>query len=136
MTTARSKRRRFQVWRNHAIPDGSCFLLTERGVEFARQLAVGGQPEPDRPFWDGKALRWGETIIKTPAAQAKSQRQVLAECQRCGWVNPIDLRPLVPDSVDRTHWAVNMARNLNHGLTRIRFHADGSKHAITWERLE
>jgi hypothetical protein len=46
------------------------------------------------------------------------------------------LRAIVPANVDRNHWALNTARNLNHGLERIRFHADGSKHSITWERLE
>ena len=134
ITTARSKRRRFRVWHNHALPEGSCFLLTELGIAAARHAGCGPRPAPNRPRWDGERLWWGDVEIKSPAKRARSQRLVLAECERCGWTNPINLRTIVPVGVDRNHWALNTARNLNHGLKRIRFHADGSKHAVTWER--
>jgi hypothetical protein len=136
VTTARSKRRQFRVWHNHALPDGSCFVLTGRGVAAARAAEFGTPPEPDRPRWDGERLWWGDEVINAPAKQAKSQRLVLAECERCEWRNPIHLRAIVPAGVDRNHWALNTGRHLNHGLKRIRFHADGSKHGIAWRRLE
>lgn len=91
---------------------------------------------PDRPRWDGERLWWGDEVIKVPAKHARSQRLALAECQRCGWKNPIDVRPIMPARVDRNHWAVNMVRHLNNRLLRIRFRADGTKHAISWKCLE
>ncbi|HEY1378637.1 MAG TPA: hypothetical protein VGF55_17690 [Gemmataceae bacterium] len=132
-TTARSKRRTFRTWHSLAIPAGSCFLLTGLGAELAGRRGNGVTARHVQPQWDGERLWWGDKVAKRPAQRAKRQRAILAQFEREGWPERIDVRGLVPDGVDRNHWPVNVVRHLNENLRHIRFHADGSKHGIMWE---
>jgi hypothetical protein len=105
--------------------------LTNNGKSAVRQPAA----TLIRPHWDGWRLWWGDEVVKEFGRAAPGQMAVLGEFERLGWPLQIDLRHLRPAGCARSHWARDTARNLNHGLRRLRFHADGTKHGLYWVGL-
>jgi hypothetical protein len=57
---------------------------------------------------------------------------VLDRFQSHRWPRVIDVSDLVPRGVNSKRWVGNTVKNLNRGLTGIRFHADGANHHISW----
>jgi hypothetical protein len=149
ITKPRSKRRHFETWDNLSIPEGSCFVLTEPGAAAAAALMPGGKQAdstPDacesgrptsraHPRWDGRRLWWETEIIKEFRRIAPDQGSVLEQFQRQGWKKRLDISqtPAGERGGPLAQWIRDTVRNLNRGLKRIKFHADGSKHGMVWE---
>ena len=148
VTKPRSRRRQFKPWDNRtgAIPDASCFVLTERGVPVARAAAGDGRPaarsQParrvQRPRWDGECrLYWGREVIKEFARTAPDQMHALAEFQRQRWKKTIDfsavLSVLGKTGIRAAKWIVDTTRDLNRELRRVKFHMDSKARLIRWE---
>jgi hypothetical protein len=149
ITKPRSKRRRFETWDNLSIPEGSCFVLTAHGVAAAAALRPDGglaesAPEGSgrgrargarRPRWDGRRLWWGKEVIKEFRRIAPDQGWVLERFQRQGWKKRLEISqtPAGERGGPLAQWVRDTVRNLNRGLKRIKFHADGSKHGLVWQ---
>jgi hypothetical protein len=138
----------------------TCFVLTETGIAFARQLIgeVKKRPKPaeDRerpvavgdllatirplPRWDRdrQELRLGEVVVKRFKVPAANQEQILAAFEEEGWPVHID-DPLSPhpdqDPKRRLHATIN-ALNRNQVNRVIRFRGDGRGEGICWETIE
>lgn len=93
-----------------------------------------GSPTPARPSWDRDALelKFGGEVVRrvSRANMAVNLIRLLDVFEEDGWPSRVDdPLPGSPDAV-RLHKAV---RSLNRGLTRIRFHADGTGEGVRWE---
>jgi hypothetical protein len=131
-----------------ALPDGACFLLTERGVSLARELGRADAPPrpappdlaPDtHPHWnqDLRELRVGKLLVKEFRRPAPNQELVLATFEEEDWPAHID-DPL-PGSYDldakqRLHDTIN---RLNHNQKNrlLVFRGDGSGKGLRWTLL-
>ena len=125
----------------------SCFILTERGMDFSGWVfesrsgeagSIGGSERV--PQWDGKLreLRVGKVVIKTFRQPAPVQECVLAVFQEDGWPHSID-DPLPPkDELDcrqRLHDAIRLLKQ-HHQISLIRFHGDGTGERVVWVFLD
>jgi hypothetical protein len=90
-----SRLRIFRHFTSLALPKGSCFVLTEKGLQgFGHPPAPGPLPAAargpgvsrkdqsvgDRPCWDGalRELRWGGRLVKRFRVPAMNQEAILA----------------------------------------------------------
>jgi hypothetical protein len=134
----------------------TCFVLSEAGTVFARQLLEtrGNRNEPKKhatahpvrqsvrppvPKWDKERqeLRLGDVIVKQFKVPAPNQELILASFEEEGWPPRID-DPLPPhpdqDAKRRLHdTIVTLNRHQRHPL--IRFLGDGSGQGVRWELL-
>jgi hypothetical protein len=138
----------------------SCFVLSEPGVEFARQ-GWGSTPQQSSvsagfaadiavesgngyhrskaviPTWDRdrQELRLGDEIIKCFKTPAPNQELILAAFEEEGWPVHID-DPLPPhpeqDPRRRLHDTIN-SLNRNQKKSLLRFMGDGSGQGVRWE---
>jgi hypothetical protein len=149
VTKPRSQRREFEAWDNHnrSIPDGSCFVLTQRGVSLAREVAASDDDpstvrrKPARrvkcPRWDGDCrLYWGKEVIKELDRTAPEQTRALDEFQRQEWKTAINFSAILESmgktGSDGADWIENTTHNLNLDLRRIKFHMDCKGRSIRW----
>ncbi len=131
----------------------TCFVLTEAGLAFARDVFARSLPtDPlggasserngngvdgtSRPIWDGqrRELRVGPYVVKQFRVPAINQKRVLAAFEEEGWPPRVD-DPLPPqpeqDPKRRLHDTINsLNRNQKHRL--LRFMGDGSGEGIRW----
>jgi hypothetical protein len=146
-----SSRRNFRTT-GPAFTVRSCFVLTERGIQAARQHgAVNDGPDGRRatsyrkgratrakPRWDSqlRQLWLGKDLVKWFRVPAGNQEAILAAFQEEGWPSQID-DPLPPrpgmDPKERLHAAI---RRLNGSQKRklIRFRGAGTGMGVCWER--
>ena len=85
-----------------------------------------------KPHWDGWFLWWRGEPVRQFRKRAPAQMAVLAEFERLGWPERIDVGRLLANGGSRYRWALYTAKNLNHGLIGIKFHADGTKRGMCW----
>jgi hypothetical protein len=152
VTKPRSKRRQFEAWDNHnrSIPDGSCFVLTQRGVPVAQEVAAEGDGQPagrrkparrvNCPRWDGDCrLHWGKEVIKELGRTAPEQMRALNEFQRQEWKTEINFSAILADmgktGIEGAQWIEDTVRDLNRGLRRIKFHMDCKGRTISWGEI-
>jgi hypothetical protein len=125
----------------------SCFILTERGGDFARvpapDRADADAPGPQAaarvvPYWDGaRRLYLGSTLVKHFRQDAPAQTTILSAFQEEGWPARV-ANPLADQgdrgSAERAHDAVN---RLNRGqkVRRLRFRIEGGGEQVCWELL-
>jgi hypothetical protein len=153
-TWPQSGHRSFQGVTNLALSARSCFVLTESGVQLARnlratadaadwsnRLPAGNTPlmaEPgNTPHWDRfrRELRVAGVVVKHFRVPAPNQEAILTAFEEERWPPHID-DPLPPraglDSKERLHEAISrLNRNQRHRL--ILFHGDGTGRGICWE---
>lgn len=134
-------RRLFGVDENRAIVEVGRRVggLCAADYEWAcRELGLlptdSGSPVPTRPSWDRDAreLKFGGEVIRRigRANMALNLIRLLDVFEEDGWSSRVDdPLPGSPDAV-RLHKAI---RSLNRGLTRIKFHADGTGEGVRWE---
>ena len=121
--------------------------FTRAVVEVAREIGfldeptyrwlsrkIGDEPpQPGKPFWDISTgeLRLGKKVIRRLRVMHNPSniQQILDEFQLLLWPSRID-NPLDSDP-EKLHQTL---RSLNQGLKKIRFHAQESANAVTWER--
>lgn len=87
------------------------------------------------PRWDAgrRRLWWGRTVVKVLDRESPGQMPVLAAFEEAGWPRRIDVTALLRAGGLRPRSVVYLVKNLNRGLRWLRFHADGTKHGVTWE---
>ena len=151
--------RQFRTATNLLFPSPSCLVLTDAGIEFARQMSLESAPASRthtncsvsdttsppgassltlqiRPQWDPdtRILRVGEMIVKHFKVPAGNQELILSAFQEEGWPPTID-DPLPPaaeiDSKRRLHDAINRL-NRNQRNQLIRFFGNGYGRAVGW----
>jgi hypothetical protein len=148
-TAPGATQRAFRPVSSLALPEGACFVLTERGAELARRLQrPAGPPGPAAPapalpqvapHWDKvlRELRCGEVLVKAFRRPAPNQELVLEAFEEERWPAQID-DPL-PGSFEcdprqRLHdTIIRLNRNQRHRL--VLFRGDGSGKGIRWEWL-
>ena len=148
--------RSFQHGSELRLSRNSCFVLTDSGVAFVRELlgstAAQSSPTPAanpsaspslaqhsiiKPVWDRdrQELRVGEQVIKQFKVPAPNQEMVLAAFQEEDWPVRID-DPLPPqpdlEPKRRLHDTI-VSLNRNHKANLIRFLGDGSGQGVRWE---
>jgi len=152
------KERRFEPVDNLALSSQSCFVLSRKGMLFARAILelsgtdpAGGAPEEGNfsgseqrrsglaPRWDAKRreLRLARRLLKRFRVPAPNQEAVLAAFQEEGWPNCID-DPLPPKGdlspKRRLHDTIK-ALNRKHRQRPplVHFLGNGTGENIVWE---
>jgi hypothetical protein len=129
----------------------SCFVLTEAGIELARQRpglpAIEAALAPQKqdaeasraivPTWDRdrQELRLGVELVKCFKTPAPNQELILAAFQEEGWpVHIYDPLPPHPeqDPRRRLHDTIN-SLNRNQKKPLLRFMGDGSGQGVRWD---
>ena len=151
---AADKLRAFRPGLGLSFADGTCFVLSDEGVSFARgsvssDLVESAAPEPARkispvpssepsePVWDKelRELRVGDQLVKRFRVPAPNQELVLTVFQEDGWPLRID-DPLPPrhdiDPKRRLHDTVNCL-NRNQRNPLIQFSGDGKGEGLRWK---
>jgi hypothetical protein len=139
---------------NPALPEGTCFLLTEAGIRFLRQFCAEPDPraclseqgapgwkeaETVTPYWDSerRELRVGDVVVKQFRQPAWAQEIVLCAFQEDQWPWRID-DPLPPqlEQDPKRHLNITIT-NLNRRQKNrlIRFCGDGTGSGVIWEPL-
>lgn len=152
MTLPGDEGRVFRRTPGAAFTKKSCFVLTQRGVQFLRQLRESTTARQARvatteqrvvvtrcatPHWDRdrQELRVSGMVIKQFKVPAPNQEMILAAFEEEGWPPRID-DPLPPhpqqDPKRRLHDTIN-SLNRNHRAAAIRFLGDGSGTGVRWE---
>lgn len=119
---------------------------TESPIDVLPQPAFPDKDAEVMPRWDKEqgVLYWGREVEKRVASKAKNVIKVLDACEANGWADIVD-DPLI-EEIDRNgspgpqrlpdpQKLHSTIKSLNRGLTRMRFHADGTGRRIRWERL-
>ena len=143
--------RRFRYDASLNLSRRSCLVLTDIGVEVARDLAArdaetkeaGNKPiakssdSTIRPRWDRERheLRIAGRLVKQFKLPSPNQERILTALQEENWPTRID-DPLPPsnklDAKQRLHDTIkNLNRHQKHRL--IRFMGDGSGQGLRWE---
>ena len=86
-----------------------------------------------KPNWDPERseLTLSGQVIRKISPRADNLLKIVQDFQQFGWPHKID-SPFLPGEFQKRNEAI---RELNKRLTRIRFKADGSGEAITWDFL-
>jgi hypothetical protein len=138
------------------LTDKSSLLLTEAGVELARQLGrtaserssgfdalpylIGAGARTVRtPHWNAilRKLYLGDALVRQYPVAAPNQESVLTAFQEEGWPPRID-DPLPPrEELDPKIRLRDTITCLNRGQKpcRIRFHGDGAGRGVLWELI-
>lgn len=101
--------------------------------ECGQTLPKMPSPNAARPRWDcleGK-LYWEGAVVREVVARAKNMRAVLDAFQEEGWPSRID--DPMPGGADSQRLR-NTVRDLNLGLEKLHFCADGTGEGIIWEQ--
>lgn len=165
ITTNDSENRVFQPCSNLALPRRACFVITERGIAYAKvllgnelgaaivRIAMGNMDRAPSsaaddavpygmPRWDSdrQQLRVAGVIVKEFKVPAANQEAILAAFQEENWAPRID-DPLIPkpnlDTKRRLRDTINCL-NRKQKNPLMRFHGDGRGEGVRWEfiRLE
>jgi hypothetical protein len=158
VTQSADKERRFEAVDNLAWNSQSCFILSRRGVLFARAVlqltgrssasseetteGSGGPQETSgsmAPMWDAKRreLRLARKLVKRFRVPAPNQETILAAFQEEGWPNCID-DPLPPKGdlspQRRLHDTIkSLNRKHRQKPAMIHFLGNGTGKNIVWE---
>jgi hypothetical protein len=157
VTQSGDKERRFEPVDNLSLSSQSCFVLSRKGMLFARAMLAlsgdnhaqateegdcddAGRPhEGLAPRWDNKRreLRFAKKLVKRFRVPAPNQEMILAAFQEEGWPNCID-DPLPPkgdlDPKRRLHDTIK-ALNRKHRQVPplIHFVGNGTGKNVVWE---
>jgi hypothetical protein len=154
-------KRSFQYPKSLLFTNGTSFVLSDEGVDFARQAlrdaeelgesqglatarsdglrlsTTNGVPNAVKPTWDPdrQQLRVGDRIVKEFKVPAPNQETILAAFEEEQWPPRID-DPLTPvaeqDPKRRLHDTIN-SLNRNQKRPLVRFFGDGSGQGVRWE---
>jgi hypothetical protein len=143
VTQPRSKRRKFRVGRNLSFPKGTCFVLTEAGMQEAEK-GLGNQKGSNGnvkkltfPRWIHREgiLLWGNKVIKKFRQPAVEQRYILDSFEELQWLGEIDdPLPVKPD-MDPKERLRETAKSLNRKMLEpaIKFGCMGNGTKIYWK---
>jgi hypothetical protein len=144
--------RQFRDLHTLALPENTCFILTERGEQLARQVAVRPfvlpassrehDPNviPELPRWcaSRRSLWLGKKLVKAFRCPAPNQQTVLSVFQEAGWPRRIDDPLTRLPQRDRAlclHYTIHhLNRNQVHRL--IHFRGDGTGEGVCWAPAE
>lgn len=156
LTAQRDAARNFRRSKGLQFGDRTCFVLTEAGLGFAREVfercqttgarhgvlathCGDGEDWDVRPIWDRqrRELRVAGVMVKQFKVPAANQEAILAAFDEEGWPVRVD-DPLPPrpeqDPKRRLHDTINsLNRNQKHPL--VRFTGDGSGQGILWSSV-
>lgn len=116
----------------------TCFVLSQRGLDFARQHLTCLPRGLLKPAWNEQAreLCVAEELIKRYRCRASNQERILAVFQEENWPIRID-DPLPPepnlDAKQRLRETVKSLNQNHFTRDRLRFHCDGNGQGIQWE---
>jgi hypothetical protein len=152
VTKPKAAHRAFRRIENLSLDDHSCFVLTEAGVEYARE-GCGGPPrngaaaspgpgaaepgsEMPKPTWDAerRELRVGGELVKRFTQPAENQETILSAFEEEGWPWHIDdplPQVLGQDPKERLHKTVNNLNRGQHG-PRVHFGRCQNGQGVTW----
>lgn len=159
LTLPGDAQRSFRPSKSLTLSKRTCFVITEAGIEAARQWIAAGEsirrqavpaaskvpvvahvPETPRsrmaPHWDSdlQELRVNGLIVKRFKVPAPNQEMILAAFEEEHWPARID-DPLPPhpdqDPKRRLHDTI-VSLNRNHKSRMIRFMGDGSGQGVRW----
>jgi hypothetical protein len=140
-TTAKGKTRRSSPAGRLPLPPGSCFVLTDAGVELTR--AVLALPEPaipqansDVPHWDAAthSLSWRGQLIKHFKHEAPFQEAILDAFQASNWSRYVLVALPKEEGINPKVRLRGAIRNLNRGCGRcIRFTQEGNGGRVAWQ---
>jgi hypothetical protein len=134
--------RLFRQLDNLRLPDGTCVVLTQKGVTLARELQAeretrdAGEEPPDHPTWDRgrRELRLGRIVVKRFRQPAANQELVLEAFEEERWPPRIDdPLPLVAeqDPKKRLHRTIsNLNRSQENAV--IHFTGGGDGESVGW----
>jgi hypothetical protein len=157
VTQPGDKERRFEPVDNLSLSSQSCFVLSRKGMLFARAMLALSGADPAQaaeegdcddagrpheglaPRWDNKRreLRLARKVVKRFRVPAPNQEMILAAFQEEGWPNCID-DPLPPkgdlDPKRRLHDTIK-ALNRKHRQKPplIHFVGNGTGKNVVWE---
>jgi hypothetical protein len=165
ITMQGDERRTFRPLGHFTFCDRSCFVMTEKGLEFAVEGAEkaaeaissngykhmngfsAGHPaaqatelQHQAPNWDRQRqeLRLGVRVVKRFKVPAPNQELVLATFQEEGWPPRIN-DPIPPhpdlDPKRRLHDTINALNRCQLNVL-IRFQGDGSGQGVRWEPVD
>jgi hypothetical protein len=162
-TEAQAANRRFRANGELAFSDRSCFVLTDAGQQFARELAeaiqslkrgdlngsavnleINGKYSTveipthiSSPTWDSgrHQLRVGDVIVKEFKLPSPNQETILAAFEEEHWPPSIDdPLPVHPDLDPRRRLHDTIkSLNRNQRCVLIRFMGDGTGEGVRWE---
>lgn len=145
--------RQFAIVSNLALPDGTCFIITDQGFELSRQLhfrnghaasheQLSSLDSADcvallTPHWHStrRELTLGERLVKRFKVPAPVQELLLAAFEEEGWPDQItDPLPRCGNQEPkrRLHEAIK-GLNRRQRDSSIRFYGDGTGQGIRWE---
>ena len=130
----------------------TCFILTEDGVGFARDIAEDEESSPTAavngdhrecpvvPTWDAERheLRLGKTLVKRFKQPSPSQEAILQAFQEEGWPDRVD-DPLPPDpEIEPQRRLSDVVKRLNRSQQNflLRFMGDGTGEAVLWKLVQ
>jgi hypothetical protein len=154
ITTVGDTRRVFQPDRPLSFSENTCFVLSEGGLDFARNGLASLPPAQETaesssavsrngygkdllPKWDRERqeLRVGDVVVKQFKVPALNQERILAAFEEEGWPVHID-DPLPPhpeqDSKRRLHDTIN-SLNRSQKNPLIQFSGNGNGQGIRWK---
>lgn len=128
----------------------TCFILTEKGQEFAQEMKSACtevdltqlpvcSPQSPKPSWDSdkRLLTVEQHVIKQFRVPAENQELILNTFHEDGWVGRIDdplPHTLNLDPKRRLQSAI-MCLNRNQKNNLLKFRGDGNGTGITWELI-
>lgn len=148
ITKMGAERREFQHSIGLHFSKRTCFVLTDSGTLYVRQVltqpttthnGVNGKVRPIKPKWDRdlQELRLGDDIVKRFKVPAPNQETVLAVFEEEDWPVYVD-DPLPPhphiDPKSRLHDTIN-SLNRNQQNNLIQFRGNGSGKGVRWELI-
>jgi hypothetical protein len=136
-----------------ALRKGSCFLLTDAGVEFAKEVLAlpapisaisapkaqreGGQDiESDVPYWNAEmhTLYWQGKTVKHFKHEAPFQEAILEAFQSCRWSRYAVVALSKEEGVNPKERLRITIKNLNRSCGgKLRFTQEGNGDRVGWE---
>jgi len=157
-TTFGSSAREFGPPSGSTFGKGSCFVLTDAGLNLARRVAqvpsaasaadssadyqLDGRHVPPRPHWDAalRELRVAGQVIKCFKSLAANQERILTAFEEEGWPRRIDdPLPPTPDKGQDPKRRLNdtvKGLNRNQHDRQIRFACDGTGQGVRWDWVD
>jgi hypothetical protein len=136
-----------------ALPSGSCFVLTDTGVEFARQILAAPEPVPsksrpqsrlkdgsktreDQPHWDSvtHTLFWRGRLVKHFKHEAPYQEAILEAFQSCNWSRYVVVMLPREEGVNSKERLREAVKNLNRSCCKgLHFTQEGNGGRVGWQ---
>lgn len=132
-----------------ALPKGSCFVLTDAGVQFAQDALASPEkdtpkrepelPSPDVPHWDAEthSLHWRGQLIKHFKHEAPFQEATLEAFEANNWPRYVVVTLPKEEGMNHKERLRETIKNLNRSCTkRLHFTQEGNGGRVGWQPLD